>query len=528
MCSPPPQESPDTSHVADLSPETTHASRSRFENRRKPPPPATVSTHGQYLSSPHHPGSPFVPFPSPERDHFFLPIFVIFTGNHHCKPPSTKSPPRLQPPPMCSPPLQESPDTSHVADLSPEPTHASRSRFENRRKSPPASHRIRSRPVPFKSHHPGTTFGRNLQPPPMCSPPPQESPDTSHVADLPPEPTHASRSRFENCRKSPPPDTVSTHGQYLSSPHLPGSPFLPFPSPKRHHSILPIFVIFTGNHHREPPSATIAGLHPLPLSSDRARPAVFSLLIRRPDRPLRHSPPPTIGGHSLGRFRSALWQQLQLERRYERIGELEFDSLLAWPLARRLANVKSCFPALLVMLPVVATQVSVMFRFSLYFHEFVEIDLMKGKFAKLLLGEDMSGGGKGVCTALAISNVITNLYATVFGELWRLEPFALQKKAMWCREMVWLLCVSDSIVELVPSIQQFPGGGTHEVMATRPRSDLYMNLPALKKLDAMLVSVFVGFQDTEKWLPCPKVPPKGYQRTRGRSGSSAGTARTRY
>lgn len=38
-----------------------------------------------------------------------------------------------------------------------------------------------------------------------------------------------------------------------------------------------------------------------------------------------------------------------------------------------------------------------------------EIELMKERFAKLLLGEDMSGGGKGVCTALAISNAITNL-----------------------------------------------------------------------------------------------------------------------
>ncbi|GFZ14513.1 rho guanyl-nucleotide exchange factor 1 [Actinidia rufa] len=80
-------------------------------------------------------------------------------------------------------------------------------------------------------------------------------------------------------------------------------------------------------------------------------------------------------------------------------------------------------------------------------------------------------------------------------------------------------------------------------MASRPRFDLYMNLPALKKLDAMLVSILDGFQDTEfcyvdrdivvadanngkvfpsaatrgrplirpaeKWLPCPKVPPKG-------------------
>lgn len=34
---------------------------------------------------------------------------------------------------------------------------------------------------------------------------------------------------------------------------------------------------------------------------------------------------------------------------------------------------------------------------------------MKERFAKLLLGEDMSGGGNGVCTALAISNAITNL-----------------------------------------------------------------------------------------------------------------------
>ena len=38
-----------------------------------------------------------------------------------------------------------------------------------------------------------------------------------------------------------------------------------------------------------------------------------------------------------------------------------------------------------------------------------EMELMKERFAKLLLGEDMSGSGKGVSTALAISNSITNL-----------------------------------------------------------------------------------------------------------------------
>jgi hypothetical protein len=38
-----------------------------------------------------------------------------------------------------------------------------------------------------------------------------------------------------------------------------------------------------------------------------------------------------------------------------------------------------------------------------------EMDQMKEKFAKLLLGEDMSGSGKGVPSALALSNAVTNL-----------------------------------------------------------------------------------------------------------------------
>jgi len=37
------------------------------------------------------------------------------------------------------------------------------------------------------------------------------------------------------------------------------------------------------------------------------------------------------------------------------------------------------------------------------------MDMMKERFAKLLLGEDMSGGGKGVSSALALSDAITNL-----------------------------------------------------------------------------------------------------------------------
>lgn len=39
---------------------------------------------------------------------------------------------------------------------------------------------------------------------------------------------------------------------------------------------------------------------------------------------------------------------------------------------------------------------------------------MKERFSKLLLGEDMSGHGKGVSSALALSNAITNLAGFFF------------------------------------------------------------------------------------------------------------------
>ncbi|GJM91400.1 hypothetical protein PR202_ga07764 [Eleusine coracana subsp. coracana] len=128
-----------------------------------------------------------------------------------------------------------------------------------------------------------------------------------------------------------------------------------------------------------------------------------------------------------------------------------------------------------------------------------EMELVKERFSKLLLGEDMSGGGKGVCTAVAISNAITNLYATVFGSCHKLEPLPAGKKAMWRREMDCLLSVCDYIVEFFPSTQTLPDGTKVEVMATRPRSDIYINLPALEKLDAMLIEILDSFQDAEFW-----------------------------
>ncbi|XP_057731366.1 rop guanine nucleotide exchange factor 5-like [Arachis stenosperma] len=117
----------------------------------------------------------------------------------------------------------------------------------------------------------------------------------------------------------------------------------------------------------------------------------------------------------------------------------------------------------------------------------VDAEMMKERFAKLLLGEDMSGSRKGVCTALAILNAITNLC----------EPLPSEKKAMWRREMEWLVSVSDHIVELIPSWQTFPDGSKLEVMTCRPRTDIFINVPALRKLDNMLLDILDGFTSTE-------------------------------
>jgi hypothetical protein len=129
-----------------------------------------------------------------------------------------------------------------------------------------------------------------------------------------------------------------------------------------------------------------------------------------------------------------------------------------------------------------------------------DIENMKEKFAKLLLGDDSSGGARGVCTALALSNAITNLSgilssmlklksnschidvclrvlhhdtkdnfvmaATVFGELWKLEPLCEEKKIRWRKEMDWLLSPTTYMVELVPTKQSGADGCTFEVISS--------------------------------------------------------------
>ncbi|XP_008797976.2 rop guanine nucleotide exchange factor 14 [Phoenix dactylifera] len=162
-----------------------------------------------------------------------------------------------------------------------------------------------------------------------------------------------------------------------------------------------------------------------------------------------------------------------------------------------------------------------------------DVEAMKERFAKLLLGEDMSGGAKGISTALSLSNAIANLSASVFGELWKLEPLSEERKSRWRREMDWLLSPTNYMVELVPAKQNGANGRMLEIMTPKARSDVCMNLPALQKLDSMLIDVLDsmvemefwyaedgsraegqsqsgGIRQSKKWwLPSPRVPDSG-------------------
>ncbi|KAL9230737.1 hypothetical protein vseg_006051 [Gypsophila vaccaria] len=128
-----------------------------------------------------------------------------------------------------------------------------------------------------------------------------------------------------------------------------------------------------------------------------------------------------------------------------------------------------------------------------------DVEAIKEQFSKLLLGEDITGGSKGKTSALAISNAITKLAATVYGELWKLEPLPEEGKAKWIKEMNWLLSPADYMVELVPAKQSGTNGHTFEVMMPRAREDVHMNIPALQKLDSILIGVLDSMVVTEFW-----------------------------
>ncbi|GAB2272890.1 hypothetical protein Dimus_007707 [Dionaea muscipula] len=146
--------------------------------------------------------------------------------------------------------------------------------------------------------------------------------------------------------------------------------------------------------------------------------------------------------------------------------------------------------------------------------QFPDIDVMKEAFAKLLLGEDVTGGCKGVTSARALSNAITNLGASIFGELWKLEPVPEEKKTKWRKEMDWLLSPANYMIELVPAKQNGPNGRAFEIMTPKARSDVHMNLPALQKLDSMLIEILDSMVKTEFWYA------EGSTLSEGRDGSS--------
>lgn len=62
------------------------------------------------------------------------------------------------------------------------------------------------------------------------------------------------------------------------------------------------------------------------------------------------------------------------------------------------------------------------------------------------------------------------LVASVFGELWKLEPLPEERKSKWRREMDWLLAPTNYMVELVPAKQNDANGRTLEVCFFARRS----------------------------------------------------------
>ncbi|CAA7029901.1 unnamed protein product [Microthlaspi erraticum] len=105
---------------------------------------------------------------------------------------------------------------------------------------------------------------------------------------------------------------------------------------------------------------------------------------------------------------------------------------------------------------------------------------------------------------------------------------AAERRARWRREIDWLLSVTNYVVEFAPSQQKNKDGTEMEIMTTRQRTDLHMNIPALRKLDAMLIDCLENFKDQSEfsyvskdspdsdkrndekwWIPTVKVPPDG-------------------
>uniref|UniRef100_M4CM84 PRONE domain-containing protein n=1 Tax=Brassica campestris TaxID=3711 RepID=M4CM84_BRACM len=119
-----------------------------------------------------------------------------------------------------------------------------------------------------------------------------------------------------------------------------------------------------------------------------------------------------------------------------------------------------------------------------------DVEAMKEKFSKLLLGGDLTGGRKGVQTALALSNAISHLANSVFGELWKLEPLSEDNKQRWRREMDWLLSPCSHMIELVPSKLDDKNGRSLESGKTSLGDELFRMLASESaSVDEIFVSL---------------------------------------
>ncbi|KAE8671392.1 Rho guanine nucleotide exchange factor 8 [Hibiscus syriacus] len=118
-------------------------------------------------------------------------------------------------------------------------------------------------------------------------------------------------------------------------------------------------------------------------------------------------------------------------------------------------------------------------------------------------------GGKGVSSALALSNAATNLAASVFGEQVKLGPMAPETKARWRREMDWLLSVTDHIVEFVPSLQKTKNGTNMEEALDRFGEE--QEFWYVSKNDDQ--DNENGHRDDKWWHPTVKVPENGLSET---------------
>ncbi|KAM0930952.1 hypothetical protein ACQ4PT_000652 [Festuca glaucescens] len=136
-----------------------------------------------------------------------------------------------------------------------------------------------------------------------------------------------------------------------------------------------------------------------------------------------------------------------------------------------------------------------------------EMDLMQERFAKLLLGEDMSGTGRGVSSALALSNSITNLAASVFGEQRRLEPMSADRRARWKKEIDWILSVTDHIIEFLPLQHESEDGTSMEGYLDNFKDE--QEFWYVSK-DADESDKGDSPRNGEKWwIPTVRVPPEG-------------------